>query len=112
MIKFPGLIDSHFHLREPGVTHKEDFDSGTYAALAGGFTLVLAIPNTKPSIFDAKTLDLALNATKQKARCDYSQFVGAGPDNANWDQHKSLPPRTAGSRCISIQLLVNCVLMI
>ena len=60
MLKLPGLIDPHVHLREPGQTHKEDWDSGTSAALAGGVTLVLAMPNTKPPIFDAATLDLAL----------------------------------------------------
>ncbi|HSB00112.1 MAG TPA: amidohydrolase family protein [Anaerolineales bacterium] len=82
MIELPGLIDPHVHLREPGATHKEDWDTGTSAALAGGFTLVLAMPNTKPPIFDAATLDLALNAAQQKARCDYAQYLGAGPENA------------------------------
>jgi carbamoyl-phosphate synthase/aspartate carbamoyltransferase/dihydroorotase len=82
MIKLPGLIDPHIHVREPGQTHKEDWDTATQAALAGGVTLILAMPNTKPPIFDAATLDLALNAAKGKARCDYAQFVGAGPDNA------------------------------
>jgi len=98
MIKLPGLIDPHVHLREPGATHKEDFDSGTSAALAGGITIVLAMPNTKPPIFDADTLDLALDAAKQKAHCDYGQFVGAGPDNADWNEgnHKALPQRAAG----------------
>jgi carbamoyl-phosphate synthase/aspartate carbamoyltransferase/dihydroorotase len=86
MLKLPGLIDPHVHLREPGATHKEDYDSGTSAALAGGITIVLAMPNTKPPIFDADTLELALNAAKQKAHCDYGQFVGAGPDNAGWDE--------------------------
>src|ERR1051325_6898145 len=82
MIKLPGLIDPHVHLREPGAIHKEDWDSGTSAALAGGFTMVLAMPNTKPPIFDAETLDLALTAARQKARCDYAQYLGAGPENA------------------------------
>ncbi|MGE5073513.1 MAG: amidohydrolase family protein [Anaerolineae bacterium] len=82
MIRLPGLIDPHVHLREPGATYKEDYDSGTSAALAGGFTLVLAMPNTKPPIFDAETLTMALDAAKQKARCDYAQYIGAGPDNA------------------------------
>src|SRR5512142_3413388 len=82
MLTLPGLIDPHVHLREPGGTHKEDYDSGTSAALAGGFTLVLAMPNTRPPIFDAQTLQLALDAARQKARCDYAQYVGAGPDNA------------------------------
>ena len=82
MLKLPGLIDPHVHLREPGATHKEDWDTGTSAALAGGFTMVLAMPNTKPPIFDSETLDIALNAAKRKARCDYAQYLGAGPDNA------------------------------
>jgi dihydroorotase-like cyclic amidohydrolase len=82
MIKLPGLIDPHVHMREPGTTHKEDWDSGTSAALAGGVTMVLAMPNTKPSIFDGATLDLALAAAQTKAHCDYAQFLGAGPDNA------------------------------
>jgi len=82
MLKLPGLIDPHVHLREPGATHKEDFDSGTASALAGGVTMVLAMPNTRPPIFDGETLDLALRAAGQKARCDYAQFLGAGPDTA------------------------------
>lgn len=83
MIKLPGLIDPHVHVREPGQTHKEDWDTATQAALAGGVTTILGMPNTKPPIFDAATLDLALNAAKEKARCDYGQYVGAGPDNAD-----------------------------
>ena len=83
MIKLPGLIDPHVHVREPGQTHKEDWDTVTQAALAGGITAILAMPNTKPPIFDRSTLDLALEAARQKARCDFAQFVGAGPDNAD-----------------------------
>ena len=60
MIKLPGLIDPHVHLREPGDTHKEDYDSGTSAALAGGFTTVLAMPNTNPPIFDKSNLRLIM----------------------------------------------------
>ena len=82
MLRLPGLIDPHVHVREPGQTHKEDWDSATQAALAGGVTMILAMPNTRPPIFDAATLDLALDAARQKARCDYAQFVGAGPENA------------------------------
>ena len=82
MIRLPGLIDPHVHVREPGQTYKEDWDTVTQAALAGGVTMILAMPNTKPPIFDESTLNLALDAAKQKARCDYAQFLGAGPDNA------------------------------
>ena len=94
MLRLPGLIDPHVHVREPGQTHKEDWDTATSAALAGGVTTILAMPNTKPPIFDASTLDIALDAAKAKARCDYAQFVGAGPDNA--DIAASLAPKAAG----------------
>ncbi len=94
MIKLPGLIDPHVHVREPGQIHKEDWDTATQAALAGGVTMILAMPNTKPPIFDEATLDLALDAAKQKARCDYAQFLGAGPDNA--EIAESLAGRAAG----------------
>ena len=94
MIKLPGLIDPHVHVREPGQTHKEDWDTATASALAGGVTMILAMPNTKPPIFDASTLDLALASAKEKARCDYAQFVGAGPDNAQIAAE--LAPRAAG----------------
>ena len=96
MIQLPGLIDPHVHLREPGQTHKEDWDTGTSAALAGGVTMLLTMPNTKPPIFDAATLDLALDAAHPKAHCDYAQFLGAGPDNTDWDEHSGLPQRAAG----------------
>lgn len=85
MIKLPGFIDPHVHMRDPGATHKEDWDSGTAAALAGGFTLVLAMPNTSPPVVDAGSLELARSAARRKARCDYAQYLGAGPDNAHWD---------------------------
>jgi carbamoyl-phosphate synthase/aspartate carbamoyltransferase/dihydroorotase len=92
--KLPGLIDPHVHIREPGGTHKEDWDSGTCAALAGGFTTILAMPNTRPPVTDEESLKMALSAAKTKARCDYAQFLGAGPDNA--DALKRLGPRAAG----------------
>jgi dihydroorotase-like cyclic amidohydrolase len=94
MLRLPGLIDPHVHLREPGATHKEDWDTGTAAALAGGFTAVLAMPNTQPPITDAAALALALDAARAKARCDYAQYFGAGPDNA--ETAPQLAGRVAG----------------
>ena len=94
MIKLPGLIDPHIHVREPGATHKEDWNSATSAALAGGFTIILAMPNTQPPITDAQTLGLALGAARINAHCDYAQFLGAGGDNIETASH--LAPQTAG----------------
>jgi carbamoyl-phosphate synthase / aspartate carbamoyltransferase / dihydroorotase len=80
-MNLPGLIDPHVHMREPGAVHKEDWDSGTASALAGGFTVVLAMPNTQPPVVDEQVLEKSLAAAGKKARCDYAQFLGAGPDN-------------------------------
>ena len=80
-MKLPGLIDVHVHMREPGAAHKEDWASGTAAALAGGITTILAMPNTQPPVTDAESLDRALAAAQRGARCDYGHFVGAGADN-------------------------------
>ena len=80
-LRLPGLVDVHVHLREPGQTHKEDFASGTAAALAGGFTAVLAMPNTQPPITTPQVMDLARRAAAAGARCDVGIFAGAGADN-------------------------------
>jgi len=93
MLKLPGLIDPHVHLREPGATHKEDYDTGTSAALAGGVTLLLAMPNTRPPIFDEASLKSVLESASRKARCDYAQYLGAGPGNAA--EVARLAPRAA-----------------
>lgn len=83
MIKLPGFIDVHVHLREPGATHKEDFSSGTAAALAGGVTLICAMPNTNPAITNSQHFQLFKELAKNGARCDYALFVGASSDNYN-----------------------------
>lgn len=82
MIKLHGFIDTHVHVRDPGATHKEDFSTCTAAALAGGVTMICAMPNTNPAVVDRETLDLVQNIAKEKARCDYALFVGASSDNA------------------------------
>ena len=56
VITLPGLIDIHVHLRDPGQTQKEDFYSGTAAALAGGFTTVLDMPNNAIPITNLERL--------------------------------------------------------
>jgi len=94
MLHLPGLIDVHVHMREPGGEHKEDWDSGTAAALAGGITTVLTMPNTHPPVTDSKTLSLALDRAARKARCDYAQFLGAAAHNA--EEIAMIAERAAG----------------
>jgi carbamoyl-phosphate synthase/aspartate carbamoyltransferase/dihydroorotase len=83
MITLPGLIDAHVHLRTPGQTHKEDLDTGTRAALAGGFTHVLDMPNTTPPIVDGDTLRQKRAQIRELAHCDVSQFLGGSPGNVS-----------------------------
>ncbi|NXG73715.1 PYR1 protein, partial [Baryphthengus martii] len=82
LIRLPGLIDVHVHLREPGGTHKEDFASGTAAALAGGVTMVCAMPNTSPAITDTTSFAQAQKLAEAGARCDFALFLGASSENA------------------------------
>lgn len=81
-LRLPGLIDVHVHLREPGGEHKENITSGTAAALAGGITLLLAMPNTYPPIIDADALEYTLQLVEQKALCDVGLYFGASETNA------------------------------
>jgi carbamoyl-phosphate synthase/aspartate carbamoyltransferase/dihydroorotase len=77
-IKLPGLIDVHVHLREPGGCHKEDIVTGTSAALAGGFTMVCAMPNTNPAITNAESLKLAEDLYEKKGiLCPWEKVKGA-----------------------------------
>lgn len=76
-LRLPGLIDAHVHLREPGYTYKEDFLTGTGAALAGGVTAVLDMPNTDPPTSTPARLAQKAALAQQKAVCDVGLFVGA-----------------------------------
>jgi dihydroorotase len=64
----PGFVDPHVHLRTPGQEHKEDLDTGTRAAAAGGFVAVLAMPNTDPVIDSAPLLRSLRDAAAREAR--------------------------------------------
>jgi dihydroorotase-like cyclic amidohydrolase len=84
LTRFPGLIDIHVHLRDPGATYKEDFRSGTRAAVKGGFTYVLDMPNN-PS-FPTVSIDRLKEKTalvKQKSLCDVGFHYGT--DGTNMD---------------------------
>jgi dihydroorotase len=72
----PGLVDIHVHLRQPGAGHKEDILSGTTAALAGGMTLVLDMPNTLVPTITLEALDQKRRLFEASAVCDYGFFAG------------------------------------
>lgn len=82
-IILPGLIDLHVHLRDPGQTHKEDFYTGTSAALAGGFTTIIDMPNNLEPIFSSEKLDEKISIASKKTVCDIGFNFGTLGDNLN-----------------------------
>jgi dihydroorotase-like cyclic amidohydrolase len=81
LITLPGLIDLHVHFRDPGQTDKEDFYSGTSAALAGGFTTVFDMPNNLVPITTAQRLQEKINLASKKIVCDIGFYFGSLGDN-------------------------------
>lgn len=81
----PGLIDAHVHLRDPGATHKEDFTTGTRAALAGGVTTVLDMPNNPTPTTTRDAFEAKRAIARAKAVCDFGLFIGATKENATLD---------------------------
>lgn len=73
----PGFIDTHVHFRDPGLTHKEDFLTGTSAAAAGGITCIVDMPNNKPAITTTERYKNKLDAIRPKAIVDYGLYGGA-----------------------------------
>ncbi|HMH30870.1 MAG TPA: amidohydrolase family protein [Methylomirabilota bacterium] len=80
-ITLPGLIDPHVHLRDPGQTYKEDFLSGTSAALAGGFTTVLDMPNNLEPITTLERLETKIASAQAQAVSDIGFHFGTLGDN-------------------------------
>jgi carbamoyl-phosphate synthase/aspartate carbamoyltransferase/dihydroorotase len=80
IITLPGLIDVHTHMRVPGGEHKEDFATGTAAALAGGITMLLAMPNTTPPLTEADVIKRTRETAAGSTRCDVGLFAGASPE--------------------------------
>ena len=76
----PGLIDCHVHFREPGLTHKEDFLTGSMAAAKGGITTILDMPNTIPATVTLDALDEKRMLAK-KSIVNYGFNFGATTDN-------------------------------
>jgi len=78
---FPGVIDDQVHFREPGLTHKADIHSESRAAVAGGVTSFMEMPNTVPPVFTQELLEEKYQIASQKSLANYSFFMGASNDN-------------------------------
>jgi len=80
MTVLPGFVDPHVHLRDPGMTQKEDFSTGTLAAVHAGVTTVLDMPNTKPAVYNVDTLMDKKAHLKGRSYVDYGLFAAITPN--------------------------------
>jgi len=94
MLTFPGLIDPHVHFRTPGQTHKEDFTTGTKAAIAGGFTVVIDMPNNKIPITTKILINEKIKIAKKQAVSDIGFHFGSLGDNL--DEFKKVDGKVFG----------------
>jgi dihydroorotase len=79
----PGVIDSHVHFREPGLTHKEDLETGSRGAVLGGVTAVFEMPNTDPPTTNPRALLDKVNRARHRMHCDFAFYVGGTRDNTS-----------------------------
>lgn len=77
----PGMIDDQVHFREPGLTHKGNIYTESRAAVAGGITSFMEMPNTKPNALTQELLQDKYNIASESAIANYSFFMGASNDN-------------------------------
>lgn len=84
LIKLPGLIDAHVHLREPGAVHKEDFSTGTMAAVAGGYTTIIDMPNNPEPTVTPEALNKKIDLAKGRIYCDLGFHFGATAESSQY----------------------------
>jgi dihydroorotase len=77
----PGVIDSHVHFREPGLTHKEDLETGSLSAVMGGVTAVFEMPNTNPLTVTAQAVADKVKRGHHRMHCDFAFYIGATREN-------------------------------
>lgn len=91
----PGVIDNHVHFREPGLTQKADIASESRAAVAGGVTSIMDMPNTIPQTTTLQYVDEKLELGKQHSLCNFSFYLGA--TNGNFSEvYKADPSKICG----------------
>lgn len=94
IIKLPGLVDVHVHLREPGATHKENFATGTCAAVAGGYTQILDMPNNPQPTITPAAFAQKINLAKDRIWCDVGLNFGGTTDSIRY--FKKVAPKVFG----------------
>src|SRR5690606_21418548 len=89
----PGMIDDQVHFREPGLTHKGEIATESAAAVAGGITSYMEMPNVNPLTINRAALEDKYDRAAQKSLANFAFYLGASNDNL--DEIKSLDPGAA-----------------
>src|SRR3981189_1600170 len=79
----PGVIDTQVHFREPGLTHKEDLETGSRGAVMGGVTAVFEMPNTDPLTTSAQAMADKVARGHHRMHCDFAFFIGGTRENTH-----------------------------
>ncbi len=92
----PGVIDTHVHFRDPGLTHKGDMATESAAAVAGGVTSFLDMPNTKPLTVTVKAWEEKMARAAEVSTANYGFFIGATDSNLDSELLRADYTRVAG----------------
>lgn len=101
LILIPGVIDAHVHFRQPGMEYKADMSSESKAAIAGGVTTVLEMPNTKPATTSLECLEKKLRLAEENMYCNYGFFFGL--TNENYEAGKEI----SSDKCCGLKLFLG-----
>src|SRR5690349_16936910 len=94
----PGVMDTQVHFREPGLTHKEDLETGSRSAIMGGVTAVFEMPNTNPLTVTEEAFCAKIAAGRHRMHCDFAFFIGGTRENTKDLSELERLPGRAGIR--------------
>ena len=98
----PGVIDTQVHFREPGLTHKEDLETGSRAAVMGGVTGVFEMPNTDPLTITEETFSDKIRRAHHRMHCDFAFYVGGTREN-----YEQLPVLERAVGCAGVKVFIG-----
>ncbi len=98
----PGVMDTQVHFREPGLTHKEDLETGSRSAVLGGVTTVFEMPNTNPLTVTEEAFTSKVKAGHHRMHCDFAFFIGGTRENVN-----HLPDLERAPGCAGVKVFIG-----
>ena len=98
----PGVIDTQVHFREPGLTHKEDLETGSRSAVMGGVTAVFEMPNTNPLTVTESAFTEKVKSAQHRMHCDFAFFIGGTRENV-----QDLPQLERAPGCAGVKVFIG-----